>query len=107
VDWSGFARLARATWRRLPALAGAEPVRAYAGVRSLTPDDHPILGPVAEAPGLFLACGFGGHGIMHSPAAGRLLAEWIVDGEPRSWDARGLTLERFRKGVHGAEATAF
>jgi glycine/D-amino acid oxidase-like deaminating enzyme len=32
---------------------------------------------------------------MHSPAVGILLAEWITEGEPLTWDARPLMLERF------------
>jgi glycine/D-amino acid oxidase-like deaminating enzyme len=32
--------------------------------------------------GCFVAVGFGGHGFQHSPATGRLLAEWIIDGRP-------------------------
>jgi sarcosine oxidase subunit beta len=95
VDWSAFDRVYSAAAHRMPALAGAHIVRAYAGARTLTPDPHPILGPVASHPGIFLAAGLSGHGIMHSPAVGMLLAEWITEGEPRTWDARPLMLERF------------
>jgi glycine/D-amino acid oxidase-like deaminating enzyme len=31
---------------------------------------------------MFLAVGFGGHGFQHSPATGRYVAEWILDGRP-------------------------
>jgi sarcosine oxidase subunit beta len=85
----------RVSTRRMPILADAKIVRAYAGARTLTADHHAILGPVESHPGLFLATGFSGHGIMHSPAVGILLAEWITEGEPRTWDARPLMLERF------------
>ena len=50
-------------------------MRAYAGVRDLTPDYHGILGPAAQAPGFHVACGFSGHGFMHSPAIGILMTE--------------------------------
>ncbi len=95
VDWKGFDAVSRAATRRMPILADAKIVRAYAGARTLTADHHAILGPVASHPGLFLATGFSGHGIMHSPAVGILIAEWITEGEPRTWDARPLLLERF------------
>lgn len=95
VDWSGFDLVYAAATHRMPVLAEAKVVRAYAGARTLTPDHHPILGPVASHPGIYLAAGLSGHGIMHSPAVGMLLAEWITEGEPRTWDARPLMLERF------------
>ena len=95
VDWRGFDSVYAAASHRMPALADAKVARAYAGARTLTPDHHPILGPVESHPGLFLAAGLSGHGIMHSPAVGILLAEWITDGQPRTWDARPLQLDRF------------
>jgi len=95
TDWAGFDAVSRATANRMPKLADAKILRAYAGVRTVTSDNHAILGPVKSHPGLFLATGFSGHGIMHSPAVGILLAEWITEGEPRTWDARPLMLERF------------
>ena len=95
VDWDGFESVYRAATRRMPALVDAQVIRAYAGARTLTPDHQPILGPVESHPGLFLAAGLSGHGIMHSPAVGMLLSEWITEGKPRTWDARPLMLERF------------
>lgn len=95
VDWSGFDLVSQAAAHRMPVLAEARITGAYAGARTLTPDHHAILGPVPSHPGLFLAAGLSGHGIMHSPAVGILLAEWITLGEPRTWDARPLMLERF------------
>ena len=107
VDWDRFTRVHEATVRRMPILVDAKVVRAYAGARSLSPDHHPILGPVPERQGLYVACGFSGHGVMHSPAVGLLLAEWIVFGTPRTWDATGLTLERFRTGRVLEESATF
>jgi sarcosine oxidase subunit beta len=40
-------------------------------------------------------CGWGGHGIMHAPAAGMALAEWIVAGKPLTVDITEFGLERF------------
>ncbi len=105
VDWSLFDVVYAAATARMPVLADARIVRAYAGIRTLTPDHHAILGPVAERPGCYLACGPSGHGIMHSPAIGLLLTEWITEGQPRSWDARGLLLDRFRS-AHELHETA-
>lgn len=82
---------------RVPCLAEVEinPRRAWAGLYEMTPDHHPVLGRVDEAPGLFLANGFSGHGVMHSPATGRILADLILKGSTELIDAGQLNLRRF------------
>jgi sarcosine oxidase subunit beta len=82
---------------RVPCLAEVEinPRRAWAGLYEITPDHHPVLGRVDEAPGLFLANGFSGHGVMHSPATGRILADLILKGATELIDADQLSLRRF------------
>jgi sarcosine oxidase subunit beta len=45
-----------------------------------------------------MAIGFSGHGVMHSPATGRVVADWILHGEPWLLDARPLGVERFAEG---------
>jgi sarcosine oxidase subunit beta len=65
---------------RLPLIEHARIAGGWAGLRPLTPDDHAIIG--WGAPGFFLAVGFGGHGFQHSPATGRYVAEWVLDGAP-------------------------
>jgi sarcosine oxidase, subunit beta len=67
---------------RVPALEQATIAGGWAGLRPLTPDDHAIIGWAPGVAGLFLAVGFGGHGFQHSPATGRHVADWIVDGKP-------------------------
>ena len=57
------------------------PKRAWAGLYEMTPDHHPVLGPVPEVPGFYLANGFSGHGVMHAPATGKILADLILRGE--------------------------
>jgi sarcosine oxidase subunit beta len=86
--------------RRLPCLEEAEvnPKRAWAGLYEMTPDHHPILGPAPGVPGLFLANGFSGHGVMHSPATGKILADLILTGRCDLVDTRLLNLERFAEG---------
>ena len=64
----------------------------------MTPDHHAVLGPVPEVPGLFLANGFSGHGVMHSPATGRILADLILKGTSDLIDPRALSLDRFAEG---------
>ena len=64
---------------RYPQASGAPLRRAWAGFYDMTPDAHPILGPVAN--GVYAACGFSGHGFMQSPAVGdAVAAELLGDG---------------------------
>jgi sarcosine oxidase subunit beta len=85
---------------RVPCLAEAEvnPQRAWAGLYEMTPDHHAIIGEALALRGLYFANGFSGHGVMHSPATGRLISELILHGEARLFDARPLGVERFAEG---------
>jgi sarcosine oxidase subunit beta len=74
------------------------PKRAWAGLYEMTPDHHPILGPVAEVPGFFLANGFSGHGVMHAPATGKILADLILHQKCDLVDTSLLSLHRYREG---------
>ena len=71
--------------------------RCRAGLYENTPDHHAILGGCAVG-GLYFANGFSGHGVMHSPATGRALADIILDSEPGVLDVSCLSIERFEKG---------
>jgi sarcosine oxidase subunit beta len=75
------------------------PKRAWAGLYEMTPDHHCILGAVAAVPGFFLANGFSGHGVMHSPATGKILADLILQGKTNVVDdVSVLAFERFARG---------
>ncbi len=91
---------------RVPALEAAEVKisKGWAGLYETTPDHNSILGPPQAVRGLMLANGFSGHGFMHAPAVGQLVAEWIVDGKP-SLDLSPARLERFA-GAAGTAAEA-
>jgi sarcosine oxidase subunit beta len=88
---------------RLPRLEEAEYRTGWAGLYEVTPDHNAILGPAPGVPGFLLANGFSGHGFMHAPAVGLLIADWVVDGRP-SLDVAELSLERFAKRPLPAEA---
>ncbi len=70
----------------------------WAGLYEISPDKHAILGAVPGMPNLFLINGSSGHGVMHAPALGRLLAEIVCDGHASSLDVRPLRPERFAEG---------
>ena len=74
------------------------PRRAWAGLYEVTPDHHAIIGPAPGLPGLFFVNGFSGHGVMHSPATGRLAADLILDGASSLLEARDLDMARFAEG---------
>ena len=85
---------------RAPFLYETTPVLAKcrAGLYENTPDHHAILGG-CETDGLYFANGFSGHGVMHSPATGRALAEIMLDGAASFLDVLCLRFERFAKGA--------
>ncbi len=85
---------------RLPCLAEAEvnPRRAWAGLYEMTPDHHPVLGESPQVRGLFFANGFSGHGVMHSPATGRILADLILTGRCDLVETALLGIDRFATG---------
>ena len=74
------------------------PKRAWAGLYEMTPDHHPILGEAPGVPGFFLANGFSGHGVMHSPATGKILSDLVLTGKTSLIDATLLDLARFAEG---------
>ena len=74
------------------------PKRAWAGMYEMTPDHHPILGAAPEVPGFFLANGFSGHGVMHAPATGKILADLILHQKCDLVDTSLLALARYREG---------
>ena len=94
---------ARALIDTCPRLASLKIQRQWAGLYDLSPDHAPIVGPVDEAPGLFLASGFMGHGFMMAPAVGKRLARAIATGEaPEPFGA--WAFRRFKQGTAVSEA---
>jgi glycine/D-amino acid oxidase-like deaminating enzyme len=70
--------------RRLPSLAGARLGNVWAGLYPMNPDGKPAIGPYRARPAVVAALGGGGSGLQASPGIGRIAAEWIVHGEPRT-----------------------
>ena len=75
------------------------PKRAWAGLYEVSPDHHCILGPVEDVPGFFCANGFSGHGAMHAPSTGRILADLITTGKTEVvTNVAALSPARFARG---------
>jgi sarcosine oxidase subunit beta len=97
VDWEHLAESVAKAIARVPILERAEIKRGWAGSYDISPDNNAILGGIPELPGFFLATGHSGHGFMHGPATGKLMAELILTGKT-SIDISPLGLDRFRTG---------
>ncbi|HZN51126.1 MAG TPA: FAD-binding oxidoreductase [Methylomirabilota bacterium] len=82
MDWGKVEDAVQKAIQRVPILGDARIAGGWAGLRPLTPDDHAIIGWTPGVEGFFVAVGFGGHGFQHSPATGRYVAEWLLDGKP-------------------------
>ncbi|HEY5606344.1 MAG TPA: FAD-binding oxidoreductase [Thermoplasmata archaeon] len=96
TDWAFKVKAVEAAVHRVPKLAETGIANGWSGIVTFTPDQLPVLGPVREAKGLYLANGMSGYGVMISPAVGILLAEMIVRGEATSLDVHALSYDRFR-----------
>ncbi|KPK79026.1 MAG: hypothetical protein AMS25_14055 [Gemmatimonas sp. SM23_52] len=78
----------------VPALAGLKPLERWAGLRPLSADSSPIIGPDPELEGLIYSTGFGRSGILLAPLAGAIVADLVVVGESE-YDWRAFRPERF------------
>jgi sarcosine oxidase subunit beta len=83
--------------QRMPMLEQAGRLTGLAGLYEDTPDSHPIFGPT-PIEGFWLVAGFSGHGFMHGPIAGKLMAEFLLEGKARSVDVSMLDFARFVEG---------
>jgi sarcosine oxidase, subunit beta len=86
--------------RRVPAVSRVAIDRhaCWAGLYEVSPDKHAILGAAPGCPNLYLVNGCSGHGVMHAPALGQLLAEIMSDGAASTVDVSSLRPSRFREG---------
>jgi sarcosine oxidase, subunit beta len=87
----------------IPELRKSSVTGGWSGLTEVTPDHHALLGPVDERAGLIVATGFSGHGLMHAPATGLLVAELILDGAAHTLDIKPLSPMRFQRGEVLAE----
>jgi len=73
--------------------------RSWWGYYCVSPDNSPIIGFHPDADTWIDACGFSGHGIMHAPATGLAVAEFVVDGETTTVDVAHFRHTRFGEDV--------
>jgi sarcosine oxidase subunit beta len=101
VEPSWLGEVASRKNARLPRLAPVpiDPAACWAGLYEMTPDRHAILGALPGSPNVVVAGGSSGHGVMHAPALGQLLAEIMTDGAATTLDATSLRPSRFAEGA--------
>jgi glycine oxidase len=87
-------RLATMAGQLLPDLAGRTPVRAWAGLRPMTPDSQPIIGAEPAAAGLWFATGHGRNGVLLAAITGHLIRQ-LMDGEEPELDIAPFSPTRF------------
>ncbi len=80
-DWDQFMPFMQAGLDLLPALAEAGVQHFMNGPESFTADTKPLIGQVPEVDGLYVAAGMNSVGVMSSAGVGRVLADWMIDGE--------------------------
>ena len=95
-DFDHFEPYLEKSYQRLPMLETAGIRKFFSGPESFTPDTQYLLGETAEVNNLFTCCGFNSIGIASSGGAGRVTAEWMINGHMNE-DLFSLDIKRFQK----------
>jgi FAD-dependent oxidoreductase domain-containing protein 1 len=82
---------------RLPGLAPLTDVEGWAGLYEMTPDHNPVLGEHPRLRGFIFANGFSGHGLMMSPATGKIVSEIVRTGFSQTFDISIFAPDRFER----------
>jgi glycine/D-amino acid oxidase-like deaminating enzyme len=92
-DWDRFEEIVENSRRRVPKMEEVRVTRMINGPEGFTPDNEFCLGETSVR-GLFVACGFCAHGLAGAGGIGKVMAEWIAEGEP-SLDLWEMDVRRF------------
>jgi len=92
-DWDRFTPLMENSIKRVPVVENAEIIQLLNGPEGFTPDGEFLLGPTAVK-GFWVACAFCAHGLAGAGGIGKVMAEWIIEGNPE-WDLWRLDVRRF------------
>jgi sarcosine oxidase, subunit beta len=106
-DWDWLPDIIPDLIHVMPRLEEAQGIDAWAGLYDMSPDHSAILGPLPGAKGVYFSAGFSGHGLMHAPAIGVSMAEYLLDGKTSTIDVSDFGLERFKSGKLIEEAAVF
>jgi sarcosine oxidase subunit beta len=97
LDWSSASILAERAIRRSRQFDSIRIMRGWAGLRSMTPDNTAIIGPLPEPEGFYFAVGFSGHGVMHAPVTGKIIASMIFSGNCDSYEGIALAPLKYER----------
>jgi glycine cleavage system aminomethyltransferase T/glycine/D-amino acid oxidase-like deaminating enzyme len=92
-DWPRFEEIAKNSSKRVPVMDEITVTRLINGPEAFTPDNEFCLGE-SEVRGFFVAAGFCAHGLAGAGGVGRVMAEWILQGEP-AMDVWEMDIRRF------------
>ena len=90
----GLAHIFTGTAALLPAIAAQRIHRSWAGLRPVTPDGRPLIGPDPEVAGLWYATGHGRKGILLGPLTGEIVRDLVLEGAT-AWDITSCAVTRF------------
>ena len=101
-DFDHFEPFLSAAVERMPALADTGIRTWFNGPESFTPDDRYLMGETPELRGLFVAAGFNSVGIQSAGGAGKMVAEWVMQGHPPMdlWDVDVRRMASFQATEH-------
>jgi sarcosine oxidase, subunit beta len=99
LDWDFIIESRRRLTGRFPSWEGAPMRGGWSGVVGTSPDGHAIIDQLPQLPGLFVFQGDSGTNFKTAPAIGKCLAEWIMDGAPKTVDLHAFRSSRFAEGA--------
>ena len=94
-DFDHFEPYLKKSFHRLPMLKNAGIRKFFSGPESFTPDTQYLLGQTAEVKNLYTCCGFNSIGIASAGGAGKITAEWMINGHVNE-DLFSLDIKRFQ-----------
>jgi glycine cleavage system aminomethyltransferase T/glycine/D-amino acid oxidase-like deaminating enzyme len=94
-DWERMEEIQANSIERVPIMETQPVKKFFNGPEAFTPDAEFILGE-SDVPGFFVAGGFCAHGLAGAGGVGKVMAEWIVDGQPE-WDLWHMDIRRFSR----------
>ena len=94
-DWERMEEILANSMERVPIMETQPVKKFFNGPEAFTPDAEFILGE-SDVPGFFVAAGFCAHGLAGAGGVGKVMAEWIVDGQPE-WDLWHMDIRRFNR----------
>lgn len=99
LDWDFIIESRKRLTERFPTWEGAPMRGGWAGVVGVSPDGHAIIDHLPQVQGLYVFLGDSGTNFKTAPVIGRCLAEWIMDGTPKTVDLTAFRSTRFAEGA--------